>query len=62
MVEEGDMKVHEEGEKKVHEEGKKRVVVGEEGSGRRKSRFSRRNRIVNGLGFYTFCGFEGVSF
>ena len=35
---------------------------GEEGSGRRKSRFSRRNRIVNGLGFYTFCGFEGVSF
>ena len=54
MVEEGDMKVHEEGEKKVHEEGKKRVVVGEEGSGRRKSRFSRRNRIVNGVFFLHF--------
>ena len=51
----------EEWEKKVHEEG------GEEGSGRSeggggKVVFSRRNRIVNGLGFYTFCGFEVVSF
>ena len=45
----------EEEEKKVHEEGEKRRR-------RRKSCFSMRNRIVNGLGFYTFCGFERVSF